>query len=457
MRIIVSNKMILLAVPGWFREEIKERLTFQNPKWLENDRMGYWNGNTPEYLRHYREVRTGLMIPRGFGGQLVSLARNRKVPFRIEDRRRALSEINFHFKGTLKPFQEKAVEDVLSKDFGTLSAPTGSGKTVMALNVIAKRRQPTLIVVHTKELLYQWIDRIETFLGIPKEEIGVIGDGKKTIGEKLTVALVQTLYKCAEEIFPHIGFLIADECHRAPARTFTQAVSAFDSKYMLGLSATPWRRDRLSRLIFWFLGDVVHKVENQDLVKSGDILEADVITRGTNFRTSLDASEEYTKVLSELTEDHQRNILIASDIAKAASNGGGISLVLSDRKDHCEAFVNLLKGRFGIDAELLTGDIANGERQAIVERLNRGEAKVLVATGQLIGEGFDCKGLSTLFLTTPIKFSGRVLQYLGRVLRPAPGKEKAMVYDYVDTHVGVLKAAAKARQRAYGGDIEQVQ
>ena len=124
-------------------------------------------------------------------------------------------------------------------------------------------------------------------------------------------------------------------------------------------------------------------------------------------------------------------------------------LLLSDRKAHCDSLMAFLRGH-GIHAELLTGDINGKEREAIVDRLNNGLVKVLIATGQLIGEGFDCKGLSTLFLTTPIKFNGRVIQYLGRVLRPAPGKDKAKVYDYVDSKVGVLKASAKARQRVYG-------
>jgi superfamily II DNA or RNA helicase len=123
--------------------------------------------------------------------------------------------------------------------------------------------------------------------------------------------------------------------------------------------------------------------------------------------------------------------------------------VLSDRKSHCEALQVMLQSKFNVPSELLNGDISAMQRQKIVERLNRGSIKVLVATGQLIGEGFDCRELSTLFLTTPIKFSGRVLQYLGRVLRPAPGKDKAKVYDYIDANVGVLKAAAKSRQRVY--------
>jgi superfamily II DNA or RNA helicase len=153
-------------------------------------------------------------------------------------------------------------------------------------------------------------------------------------------------------------------------------------------------------------------------------------------------------MLSELTEDQARNALIVQDVIKEAGNGGGICLVLSDRKTHCSTLQNLLL-KEGVKSELLTGDISNGERKATVESLNSGHIKVLIATGQLIGEGFDCKELSTLFLTTPIKFDGRLIQYLGRVLRPASGKDKALIYDYIDKFVPVLMAAAMARKRVY--------
>ncbi len=204
-----------------------------------------------ELLKFYTEVGHGLVIPRGYARQLILLCRHYDIPYQIEDQRRVLAEADFKFNGQLKSFQEKAVRVMLSKDFGTLSAPTASGKTVMALYMIAQRRQPALIVAHTKELAFQWVNRIGDFLGIPEKDVGFIGGGKKDIGEKITVALVQTLYKCADEVARHIGYLIVDECHRSPSRTFTEAVTAFDSKYMLGLSATPWRRDKLSVLIFW--------------------------------------------------------------------------------------------------------------------------------------------------------------------------------------------------------------
>ena len=450
LTITISHNLQLANVPPEIMAILTEKLEFLNPKWLENERMGRWNRGTPKSLRCYDKVGTaGLWIPRGFMRQLVLLCRRHHIDYEIEDRRLSLPPRNFSFKGKLRPFQQKAVDAMLARDFGTLNSATGSGKTVMALYMVARRRQPALIVVHTKELASQWIERIETFLGIAPEAIGQIGGGKKVVGEKITVALVQSLYKCAEEVAPQIGFLIVDECHRCPSRTFTEAVTEFDTRYMLGLSATPWRRDKLSKLIFWHLGDVHHEVDKAHLVETGDVLRAEVISRETSFKPFYDPVNEYSKMLSELTADTDRNVLIASDVAREAADSSGICLVLSDRKAHCENLQALLKYRFKLDAELLTGDLSQDERQEVIERLNQKKARVVIATGQLIGEGFDCKNLSTLFLSTPVSFSGRVLQYLGRVLRPAPGKEKARVFDYIDTHVDILVKAARSRQKVY--------
>jgi superfamily II DNA or RNA helicase len=448
--ITISHNLQLSNVPAKIMEVLTEKLEFSNPKWLENERMGRWNRGTPKSLRFYDRVgASGLWIPRGFMRQLVLMCRHHKINYEIVDRRSNLAPRNFSFKGKLRPFQKKAVDEMLARDFGTLSSATGSGKTIMALYMVAQRRQPALIVIHTKELASQWIERIEAFLGIPSEKVGLIGSGKKVVGEKITVALVQSLYKCAEEIAGQIGFLIVDECHRCPSRTFTEAVTEFDSRYMLGLSATPWRRDKLSQLIFWHLGDVHHEVDKAHLVETGNVLTAEVILRETNFKPYCDPINEYSKMLSELTADTDRNVLIASDVALETSNSDGICLVLSDRKAHCENLQALLKYRFKLEAELLTGDMNQGQRQNVIKRLNQKKVQVVIATGQLIGEGFDCKNLSTLFLATPVSFSGRVLQYLGRVLRPAPGKNKARVFDYVDGHVNVLAKAAISRQRVY--------
>ena len=266
MKIIINNKLELSNIPDRLYQEVCSRLTFNNPKWLENNKMGYWNRGTPKRLYSYEKTDSGLIVSRGFTSQLIGMAKKYDVSYQVEDQRRKLPEVSFAFHGELRPFQKQAVKDILKRPFGTLSAATGSGKTVMALDVIAERKQPALIVVHTKELLNQWVDRIMSFLDIPMNEIGIIGAGKKNIGERVTVATVQSLYKCAGQVSQHIGHLVVDECHRAPSRTFTEAVTAFDSNYMLGLSATPWRRDGLSRLIHWHIGDVAHEVDKSELI-----------------------------------------------------------------------------------------------------------------------------------------------------------------------------------------------
>ncbi|MGA9264426.1 MAG: DEAD/DEAH box helicase [Desulfobacterales bacterium] len=451
LNIFLRNNLRLAGIPPQLYDLLIQRLKFPNPKYLENARMGRWNRGVPKELRFYYRLRGGgLVIPRGFIRQLITTCRRLSITYTVEDRRRSLPPVDYVFNGQLRPFQQQAVQHMLRKEFGTLNSPTGSGKTVMALYILAQRKQPALIIVHTADLARQWSERIETFLNIPVKEIGRIGGGKKKIGEKITVALVQSLYKCAETVAPQVGHLIVDECHRTPSRTFTDAVTEFDARYMLGLSATPWRRDNLSKLIFWHLGDVHHQVEKNDLIRTGQVLPADIIFRETEFKPYYDPVQEYSKMLSELTLDDNRNRLIAADIAAEAASHPGICLVLTDRKKHCESLGALLRYGFSLPVDILTGDLNAGERQQVMDRLQEGRIKVLIATGQLIGEGFDCRELTTLFMATPVRFSGRIIQYLGRILRPAPGKKRARVFDYVDINVEPLLKAADARKRIYG-------
>lgn len=454
LKIRLSNKLRLSEIPDVIHSDLESRLQFANPVWLENERMGRWNRGVPKTLKFFRRSGAdGLIVPRGLMRQIILMARSEREPVEIDDRRRKLPEAAFAFHGTLRPYQQAAADAMLARDFGTLSAPTGSGKTIIALYMIARRRQPAIIMVHNKDLALQWMERIETFLSIPKSGIGFIGGGKRVIGDYITVALVQSVYKCGAEIAPRFGHLIVDECHRTPSRTFTEAVTIFDAHYMLGLSATPWRRDRLSKLIFWHLGDVHHEVPAADLVADGQILDVEVMFRSTRFVPYADPVNEYSRMLSELTHNDERNRLIAADVNHEVNENQrpGVCLVLSDRKKHCQAMQAILRHKYHIDAALLTGDLSMEQRSDVIDRLNGGGIKVLVATGQLIGEGFDCPQLSTLFLTTPVRFSGRIMQYLGRVLRPSEGVERARVYDYVDVEVAPLKSAARSRQRVYEG------
>ena len=329
------------------------------------------------------------------------------------------------------------------RSFGVLEAGTGSGKTIMALALIAIRRQPTLIVVHTKELLYQWQDRIREFLGC---EAGLIGDGRHQV-EPVTVAIVNSARKSFTELVPLFGHLIVDECHRVPATLFTDVVSNFDCHYLLGLSATAFRNDDGStKLIYIFMGDRIHKVDQDELKATGAIVKPRLIRKETGF--SYPYRGDYHALIKALTRHEGRNRMIIDDIYRAADDSGTV-LVVSDRVGHCEIFERHLR-EAGVAVALLTGQTPTEERTAIVEAVQKGEVQVLVATIQLIGEGFDCSGLSSLFLTTPITFEGRLLQVIGRIMRPGKNKE-ARVFDYLDDSVSVLRRSAQNRMRALAG------
>jgi superfamily II DNA or RNA helicase len=451
MEIIVTNNIELQNAPHPFRKAVKERLTIENPKFRDAVRMNRWAGNLKKDLQFYQDAPSGgMIIPRGFALQLIRMATKAEVSWRIIDQRRILPEVDFSFLGILRDYQQEGVEDVLRHDHGVLDAATGSGKTIMALDIIAERKQSTLIIVHTKELLEQWIERASQFLNLDPGEIGIIGNGKKTIGDRLTIGIVNSIYPIASEIREHFGQIIIDECHRCPSRTFSEAVSAFDCRFMLGLSATPYRRDGLSKLIYWYLGDVVHSVDKARLIQEGAILEPEVITRRTDWNTWTSLTARYATGISELTRDQGRNRMIVSDVIEYLKDNPGPVLVLSDRRSHCETLQGLLFDQ-GVKAEVLTGDLSTTKRREVVAAIRSGVVPAICATGSLIGEGFDLPDLSALFLTTPVKFAGRVTQYIGRILRPAQGKDRAVIYDYCDTREPVLANSARARAKVYAG------
>jgi len=451
-------KIFEADLPKEVLHAIEADLTLPNPKWeqVETYSRSRRRNFQPEFITYFHRKNGVLIMPRGY---IHTLHHHLKgLPYRIVDRTRTLEPVDIPFKATLHPYQKTAVQDATSRRFGVIEAPPGAGKTVIALKIIAHRQQRALVIVHTKELMYQWLKRSVEFLGLTEDEIGLIGDGNRRIGERLTIAIINSLYRSIDEVRPCTGHLIVDECHHIPARTFTDAVSTFDCPYMLGLSATPYRRDNLTRIIYFFLGDRIHRIRPQELQAIEKIMRARLILRHTGCSYLFDA-DEYQYMISALVNDTERNRLIVDDVReRAGTPGGGIALVISDRVSHCEELYRGICSR-GIKACLLTGSVPVRERSRIVEALNCNEAQVLVATAQLIGEGFDLKQLSSIFLATPIKFTGRVKQYIGRILRVIEGKEDALIFDYLDTN-GMLKSSFQSRLWAYhdmGVKLESIQ
>ena len=446
-RLTVTADCLLENIGADLETALKKRLTIDNPEYQAALKYGRWIGKRLKpQLKYYDPVPRGLRFPRGFVNQAVLLCREYSGHDpEIIDRRRRLAATDFEFHGILRPYQRQAVAAVSQHSFGVLEAGTGSGKTVMALAVIALRRQPALVIVHTKELLYQWRQRAEEYLRCP---VGVLGDGKADI-QPLTIAIVNSARKRVAELAPLFGHLVVDECHRVPASLFTDVVSAFDCYYQLGLSATAFRRDSgMTRLIYFFMGDRVHKVDSEELAASGAIVRPELIRRATPF--TFNYQGDYQEMIKALVVHEGRNRQILDDILReAARPGGGISLVVSDRVSHCQFFVERLAAR-GLKVALLTGQQTPEQRAAVVAQVLNGELQVLVATIQLIGEGFDCPGLTSLFLTTPINFEGRLLQIIGRVMRPMAGKQ-ARVFDYVDEAVPALRRSAWNRRQVLQG------
>lgn len=443
--LFIDHECRLSGASADLRAALRKLLTISNPRYQDAKRYGRWIGKDLQpYLYFYREAADQIFFPRGFGNQAVRICRQHigQTP-EIIDKRRTLAPTGINFHGDLRPYQQEALDAVTSHTFGVLEAGTGSGKTVMALAIMAARQQPALVLVHTKELLYQWKEQIARFLRL---SAGQAGDGVFN-PQPITVAIVNTARTHLAKLSPIFGQLVVDECHRVPASLFTDVVSAFDCRYMLGLSATAFRReDSMTRLIHIYMGDMVHSVNSRMLMESGAIVRPHLEQRATNFQYNYQG--EYPPMLKALTLDMGRNQQIVRDIVALTEQGmPGTILVVSDRVAHCQVLADLLAGA-EIAAAVLTGQSPAEERAQIVEMVRTGQIPVLIATLQLIGEGFDCPGLNTLVLATPITFAGRLLQVAGRIMRPEPGK-CALVIDYVDIHLPVLQRSAARRREIF--------
>lgn len=434
----ITNNLRVTQVTAKQKQLIASHLTLSNPQYASAVRHGRSCWNIPKELSFYYQQGDDMLAPRGCFGSLWYFLG--KPTFK--DRTLVLPEVPLFFTGILRPYQKSAVQQMLSKQQGVLQATTGSGKTIMALDIIATRKQPTLVLVHNKELLAQWQERSKEFL---KVQAGQIGAGKFQI-QPLTIGIVNTVKKHLEELVPLFGQIVVDECHRCPSTMFTECVDAFPARFRLGLSATPFRRDGLTKVIGFYIGPKVHEINPAHLQNIGAVMRPQVIIRPTKFWDHRGQGDFYQELLTSLTENLARNQMIVADLVREAGQEQGTILVVSDRISHLEALKSLLP--FGFTMDILTGQTPKKQREEIVHRVRFGQVKILGSTIQLIGEGFDCPGLTSLFMVTPIRFSGRLLQVVGRILRPQDGKTPRL-FDYVDHTIPVLQASAKSRAKIY--------
>lgn len=437
---------------------LKHAASTYNPEFYDRQRRRQSTWNVPRIITSYDETLDDhLVLPRGLLDTTARLIEEAGSKIELDDKRITGDALDLTATFELRPQQQEAVDATLPHDLGLLVAPPGSGKTVMACAVIARRAVPTLVLVDRKTLADQWRRQITDLLGHKPDQLG---GGRSKLTGVIDIATLQTLARRSDLAvkLSAYGQVVVDECHHVPAAAFETAVRAIPARYWVGLTATPYRRDGLDDLIGFQLGPVRHTFAHAD----PDTLEGATTERprpmlkvhATSFRleqqVDFSVPGAIAGVHSALAEDAARNEQILKDVTEALGRGRHC-LVLVQRTGHVDHLATALAEQ-GHDPVVLKGGMGAKQRAAANERLvpaDDGPPLLVVATGHFVGEGFDCPALDTLFLAGPVSFKGRLVQYVGRVLRAHPGKQTAEVHDYHDVDVPVLAAALAKRAPGY--------
>jgi superfamily II DNA or RNA helicase/very-short-patch-repair endonuclease len=396
-----------------------------------------------------------LALPRGCFEDIQRLLDDLDIQIDTRDERTVGETIDLKFQGDLRPGQNTAVRKLFAHDNGVLSATTAFGKTVVAAWMIAQRGVNTLVLVHRRQLLDQWVDRLSEFLGIPTKQIGRLGGGRRKLKEQVDVAMIQSLVRkgVVNDCVADYGQVIVDECHHVSAHSFELVTRAAKARYFLGLTATVTRKDGHHPIIFMQCGPVRHNVDAKAEACARPF-EHTVIVRPTGFRPLSEADPDqriqFQDLYRELIADRDRNDLICQDVIQGVLEGRS-PLVLTERRDHLETLAARLEPDVRHVVVLRAGASAKKSRE-IANRLAEiapDEERVLLATGKFIGEGFDDPRLDTLHLTLPVSWRGTIAQYVGRLHRLRDDKTEARVYDYADLSVPMLSRMFDRRCQGY--------
>lgn len=429
---------------------LKHPGSIANPEFYEKQRMRFSTWNTPRFITAYGEDLEWLHLPRGLVERVAQLLVSLGSRLELSDDRPDTAKIDVTFTGTLRPQQHGAVAELTGDELGVLVAPPGAGKTVMACAVIAHHKVPTLVVVGRKELIDQWRSRLVEHLDLEPAQVGQIGGGRHRPTGVVDVAMIQSLVRRDDPtVFDNYGLVVVDECHHIPAVSFQACLQRARTRRWLGLTATPYRRDGLEALISFQCGPTRHEIKPA-AVEGAELLRRELIVHHTATTVDDDTQAHIQELFAALVDDQHRTDQICADVYTAVT-AGRTCLVLTKRTDHIEAIVNRL-ATLGDRALVLRGGLGTKARRAVADALaQRGPDSgiVLVATGSYLGEGFDWPELDTLFLAFPVAFKGRVVQYVGRLLRTHAGKHHVELHDYVDSRIRVLDRMHTKRHPAY--------
>jgi superfamily II DNA or RNA helicase len=451
---VISQRLFVekAGLPSPLLNQIKRLAAFQNPEFYKKQSMRLSTAMTPRVINCAQDLPQHVALPRGCRSELEELLRGHGVSLDVEDKRAGGTALDLRFQGTLTAVQEHAARALVAHDSGVFVAPPGVGKTVIGTYLVAARACSTLILVHRRPLLDQWLAQLAVFLGIEPKDIGQIGAGKREPTERLDVAMIQSLVRkdsVADNVADY-GQVIVDECHHLPAVSFERVLSEVKARYVIGLTATPQRRDGHHPITQMQLGPVRFSIDPKTQAGRRPF-EHRLFTRETAFRIS--SSEEapgIQEIYAALAKDGNRNELILNDVIQALEDGRS-PILLTERKDHLEYFAARLD-RVARHLVILQGGMGAKARRAVLAQLAAipaNEERLVLATGRYIGEGFDDARLDTLFLAMPVSWKGTLVQYTGRLHRLHPGKTEVRIFDYVDREVPMLLRMFEKRLRGY--------
>ena len=457
LELILGNEIYIAKdglVPG-LRHRLLRVAAFQNPEFYKTQAMRLPTYAKPRIIGCAEEHPQHIGLPRGCLEDVREVLIDLNIRPVIRDERFGGYPLQATFRGELRTEQRFAAEAMLKHDTGVLAATTAFGKTVVAAWLIAQRGVNTLVLVHRRQLLDQWIERLATFLDLPTKSIGRMGGGRKKPTGFLDVAVIQSLVRedVVNDCVAEYGQVIVDECHHLSAHSFEQVVRRAKARFVLGLSATVTRKDGHQPIIFMQCGSVRHRVDARAQAAARPF-EHTVIVRPTTFQTGnvtgTDKRIEFQSLYQLLVDDETRNRAICEEVVLAVRDGRS-PLILTERNEHLDRFESALSTSVP-HVVALRGGMGKKQRRTESERLAaipREEGRVILATGKYIGEGFDDPRLDTLFLTLPVSWRGTIAQYVGRLDRLYDGKREVQVYDYADLNVPMLARMFDRRCRGY--------